>query len=321
MSQSTRNHARRGSGTVTVIEAKVHRNSARNARVGFILTASFIGALSMLVASARMQPILSLLVGMFIGTVAGAIVWAAIRIWPVARIIWWWTGELLATTATVYSWMLLNHTPLPARAVVVALVAAAFVLPGVRRMVAAVGWCFIVRHRLRTCFSQFIVANQSGSLPLIFVARPTPVGERVWIYLRPGLSLSDLASRLEKIAVACHASTVLVERASTRTAGFVRVDIKRREVLGALIGSPLTHDTDVQDDVSVGLVDDDAPVSPAPAGIPSSHGPMDLPEVTAPAPAAPAAPAARFVSTPSPAPVKKVPATVSGSEDYSDWID
>ncbi len=152
--------------------------------------------------------------------------------------------------------MLLNRAPLAVIIAIAASLAVAFVFPRVRRVTASVAWCFIVRHRLRTCFSQFIVANQSGSLPWIFVAKPTPVGERVWIYLRPGLSPSDLQSRLEKIAVACHASAVLIERASARTAGFLRVDIKRREVLGGLVGSPLSGE-----DIDHPLTTTDLPVS------------------------------------------------------------
>ena len=137
-------------------------------------------------------------------------------------------------------WSLLaTHTPLVVRATVVAAIIAALLIPTVRRPIVALGWCFVVRHRLRTCFAQFIVANQSGSLPLILAARPTPVGERVWIYLRPGLSVNELQSRVDKIAVACHASTVIIDRASSRTAAFVRVDIKRRDVLGGIVGTPL----------------------------------------------------------------------------------
>ena len=275
MPQSNRNHALRGSATVTVIEAKVHRSSARNARVAFILTTALTAALSMTIASQWMQPVLSLLLGIAVGLVCGVIAWAAVRIWPVVRLIWWWTGELLLATAIVTGWVLLNRTPLAVIATVLALIAGAFGVPSVRRIVASVGWCFIVRHRLRTCFAQFIVSNQSGSLPLILAARPTPVGERVWIYLRPGLSPSDLESRLEKIAVACHASAVLVERASARTAGFVRVDIKRREVLGGLVGSPLN------DPITLDLVDDTISVSPAPAGDSDWVRPgMDLPDIT-----------------------------------------
>src|SRR3712207_186907 len=111
--------------------------------------------------------------------------------------------------------------------------------PPIRRRVIALGWCVIVRHRLRVCFAQFIIGNQSGSLPFILWARPTPVGERVWVYLRPGLSLADLQGRLEKIAVACHAKTCVVEHASDGNAAYLRFDIKRREVLHAAVDSPL----------------------------------------------------------------------------------
>ena len=70
-------------------------------------------------------------------------------------------------------------------------------------------------------------------------ARPTPAGERVWIWLRPGLSLDDLQDRLDKIAVACWATAALAETASRSNAAFVRLDIKRRDVLTGTITSPL----------------------------------------------------------------------------------
>ena len=70
-------------------------------------------------------------------------------------------------------------------------------------------------------------------------ARPTPVGERVWIWLRPGLSLADLQTQLDEIAVACWASAALAEVASRSNAAFVRLDIKRRDVLTGTIPSPL----------------------------------------------------------------------------------
>ena len=76
-------------------------------------------------------------------------------------------------------------------------------------------WCLVTRHRIRACFSEFIITNRTGSLPVILRARPTPVGERVWIWLRPGLSLDDLLDRLDKIAVACWATAALAEAASS----------------------------------------------------------------------------------------------------------
>src|SRR5215472_10293069 len=97
----------------------------------------------------------------------------------------------------------------------------------------------VSRHRIRTCFSEFIITNRTGSLPLILWARPTPVGERVWIWLRPGLSLDDLHDRLDKIAVTCWATAALADAASASNAAFVRLDIKRRDVLTGTITSPL----------------------------------------------------------------------------------
>ena len=109
----------------------------------------------------------------------------------------------------------------------------------VRTRLHQVIWCLVTRHRIRTCFSEFIITNRTGSLPLILWARPTPVGERVWIWLRPGLALDDLQNRLDKIAVACWATAALAETASRSNAAFVRMDIKRRDALTGTIGSPL----------------------------------------------------------------------------------
>jgi hypothetical protein len=314
----------RRNGTVTVIETRVHRNSARNARLAFVLAALFIGGVSIVVASAWLSPILAILVALAVAVVAGMAAWAAVRVWPVVRVIWWWLAELAAALTIAILWSLLQtHTPLAVRGAVVAAIVAALLIPAVRRPVVAVGWCFIVRHRLRACFAQFIVGNQSGSLPLILIARPTPVGERVWIYLRPGLSVNELQNRVDKIAVACHASTVIVDRASARTAALVRVDIKRREVLGALVNTPLAdiatatplHDTQPANLAALDL--DDIPVAEVkPAKAPA---PLPRPTPSAERMTATVTPI-RAASTPS-ASVKKVPATVAAGEDLSDWID
>ncbi len=97
--------------------------------------------------------------------------------------------------------------------------------------IQAISYCFEVRHRIRTAFAQYIITDQSGTLPLIFLAKPTPVGARVTFYLRGGFSASELESRLEKLAGACRASIITVTRASDRNAAWVRLDIKRHEVL------------------------------------------------------------------------------------------
>jgi hypothetical protein len=262
---------------VTVIEQKVLRTTARNARMAFVITALIVSVLAMSVASDHMHPILAALLAAPIGAVTGALVWTVVRIWPVLRLLWWWSAEISLGLGIVYCWIALaNATPaLVTLAVIAPLVGVPAFWPALRRRVTALGWCFIVRHRLRVCFSQFIIANKSGSLPLILWARPTPVGERVWVYLRPGLSLARLHTRLDEIAVTCHASSVLVELASdNKRAAYLRFDIKRREVLTATVNSPLPNLIDTVELPKTGT---------APATVPTA---LDLPDVPAPTPLA-----------------------------------
>ncbi|MGK5738514.1 hypothetical protein [Micromonospora sp. URMC 103] len=300
----------KSSGTVTVIEAKVHRSSARKARLAFILSAVIVGLLSAVVAASYMHPILALFLGALIGVPVGGIVWVLVRIWPVLRLLWWWLPEITITILLGSGWtQLANHTTGPVTAVVVALVVGVpAAIPASRRFIFAWAMCLFVRHRLRVCFAQFIIANQSGSLPLILWAKPTPVGERVWIYLRPGLSGKDLEGRLDKIAVACHASTALVERASDRTAAYLRFDIKRREVLTANVASPL-----------VDVIDPTVPtVEQAPLAVPTA---LDLPDVDVPTITLPVQgkPAAKKPATTANG-SKPAASSSTPEDDVSDWI-
>nr|WP_239160599.1 hypothetical protein [Virgisporangium ochraceum] len=228
-------------GTITVIDGRFHRSSARNAKVAFYLTGIIVGLLVAAVATDRMHPIAALFVGALVGIPVGAVVWTVVRIWPILRLIWWWLPEIVLSTGAIYGWTILAMATSPA--VMVAVLAVVLGVPAavrpVRQRITALAWCLIVRHRLRTCFAQFITANRSGSLPLIGIAYPTPIGERVTIWLRPGLSIKDLESRLDKLAVGCSAATVTVEKASETNAARVRLDIKRRQVLTGDVASPL----------------------------------------------------------------------------------
>ncbi|MEU7930228.1 hypothetical protein [Micromonospora echinofusca] len=306
MSKSSprRSFGRKSNGTITVIEAKVHRSSARNARLAFILTAVITGILTATVATSYTHPILALFIAVAVGVPLGALAWVLVRIWPVLRLLWWWLPETALTVLVLTFWVqLANHTPAVVTLVVVALVVGVpAAIPTIRRQVVAWAWCLIVRHRLRVCFAQFIIANQSGSLPLILWAKPTPVGERVWVYLRPGLSLADLEGRLDRIAVTCHASTALVERASDGNAAYLRFDIKRREVLTAQVGSPLVDviNPDTPE------VDRPTPVIPTALDLPD----VDAPTITLPAQKKPATTTSANGSKPA----------ASDVDDVSDWI-
>jgi hypothetical protein len=292
-----------------VIEQKVHRSSQRHARLAFVITVLIVGTLTMVVASDKMHPILAALLAAPVATIAGALAWLLVRIWPVLRLIWWWTPEIGALVLVTYGWVqLADATPaLVTLAVMAPLVGIPAGVPAIRRRLIAIGWCFVVRHRLRVCFSQFIIANKSGSLPLLLWARPTPVGERVWVYLRPGLSLSRLQTRLEEIAVTCGASSVLVELASaSKRAAYLRFDIKRREVLTAKVKSSLP--------TMVPTGDISAPTT-APAQVPTA---LDLPDVPAqPTPLGTAATPVLAANGKKPANAKEAPA--ASPSEFDPW--
>ena len=297
----------RRSGTVTVIEEPVRRNAARTAKIVFYVVWIIVGLLSATVAASKWHPIIALFAGAAIGAATGLIAAAFIIAWPVLRAIWWWLPELLLAAAFVFGWIqLAAHTGLALRLCTVAVITSvpAAISP-VRRYVVTLAWCLIVRHRLRTCFNEFIITNRTGSLPLMLWAHPTPAGVRTWVWLRPGLALSDLQDRLDLIAVACWSASVTAEAASQTNAAYIRLDIKLRDALTATIKSPL-----------LGLIHGPAPTpkrdeSPVPTA-------LDLPDVSA-TEVTPAKPA-RADKGPTSLPAIKPVKTTSPGDDIENWI-
>ena len=224
MPSSNRGMFGRGNGTVTVIEQPVMRSYLRKAKIVFYVILVITATLTATVAASKWQPLLALFAGLVLGTVIAAITAGIVAAWPVIRAIWWWTPETGIAGSLIFGWVeLAEHTNLYWRlAAVFVIIGVPAAIKPVRDRINQAAWCLVTRHRIRTCFSEFIITNATGSLPLILWARPTPVGERVWIWLRPGLSLDDLQNRLDKIAVACWASTALAETASRSNAAFVR---------------------------------------------------------------------------------------------------
>jgi hypothetical protein len=210
---------------------------------------------------------LAVALGALAGLLAALVAAVLVRVWPVLRTLWWWSIEIIAVGILVGGWVTLAHlgSGWAASAVLLA-VAAAVWLPGrSRRFVSAWSWCLIVRHRLRLCFATLVrsqarvVGGRPAALPLLLWARPTPAGERVWLWLRPGLSLDDLDGKAGLIAVACIAKQVRITAASERYAALLRVDITRRDPLADEVQSPLA--LLVPRPKNTGRAD--APVSPA----------------------------------------------------------
>ena len=262
---------------ITVIDAPVSLSYARKARITFLTVSATVAASTATVLAVFGHPLVGVLLaaaaGMLCGFVAAVLVWA----WPVLRVLWWWSLEIAAFVLVVLvpAWLARVTRPWLALAVVLVVATVGGTVGPVRRRLAAWSWCVVVRHRLRLCFAEFVRAAQRtrpGCLPLVLWARPTPAGERVWLWLRPGLDLDDLDGKIGKLAVACWAGEARVVRASQRYAALIRVDIARRDPLAGEVASPLALLVPRTREV-------DAPVSP---GVPPVG--LDLADVAEPAP-------------------------------------
>jgi hypothetical protein len=183
-----------------------------------------------------------------------------------------------------------------------------FTIPSVRRRLWPLVMCAITRHRLRVCFHAFIASQRTGLGPLILLARPIPAGERVWVWLRPGLALADLEQRLDRLAAGCWAAECRITPASRRYAALLRIDIARRNPLSGTLGTDFA--TRVPATAGRGSwVDLDAVTG------------LDLPDVPAPA-ALTAEPAAKPKKPALAGPVvdDSTPATAPETDDLSLWI-
>jgi len=262
----------RPADAVTLVEPPVSRVYARRARLAFWSVASAVGVLvAMSAAGSRPLP-LAVVAGVVAAAVCGLAVAVLVRVWPVLRVLWHWSAEIATAGILAAIASSLSSATRPAAVPVgaAALAAVVWLVRPLRRRLVAWVWCAVVRHRLRLCFAEFIrsaVRVRPGSTPLILVARPTPAGERVWVWLRPGLELADLENRTGKLAVACWAGEVRVVRASARYAALLRMDVTRRDPLAAMVASPLAG-------LFTDASDADVPVAPDPPPLG-----LDLPDV------------------------------------------
>jgi hypothetical protein len=251
-------------GTVTLVETPVSHWYARRARLAALVVGLSVDVLVTAVASVFVALLWAVLLGVLGGIVFAVVAGLLVRVWPVLRVLWWWSFEITAAVLVVGGWVALAHaaTWWIALAVVGSVLLALVVVGRVRRFVWAWLWCLVDRHRLRSYFAQDTRSpgSRPGLVPLMLWARPTPAGERVWLWLRTGLSLEDLEGKAGRIAVACGgAKQVRVLAASERSAALLRIDVTRRDPLTGRIDSPLALlIPSLRNDIEA-----DAPVSPA----------------------------------------------------------
>ncbi|MEU4329040.1 hypothetical protein [Nonomuraea dietziae] len=234
---------RRGS-SVTMIHNNVQYSYLRTAKITFYVVLAVVGLFTAVISTYYLPPLAAIPVGLVAGALVGGLVAGVVAIWPVLRVIWWWLPEIDLALLLVGGWWFLAEftNPIITGSIYAFVIGTLAAIPALRRLMVALAWCLIVRHRLRTCFNSFVHTDRHGHLPFIGWAKPIPVGERVWVWLRPGLSVAQLETQLDRIAVACWAASVTVTKASTSNSAYIRLDIKRRDVLGAVIGSPLTDE-------------------------------------------------------------------------------
>jgi hypothetical protein len=272
-------------GTVAIVEPPVSQWYARRAQVAGLVAGLVADALVTAGLSVFCPLLLAVALGALAGVVLGFATGVLVRVWPVLRVLWWWSFEITTTVVVAGGWVALAHLASwrIASAVLMAVAVAVFVPPRSRRFVWAWSWCLVVRHRLRLCFATLVrsqarvTGGRPAALPLLLWARPTLAGERVWLWLRPGLALEDLEGKAGLIAVACIAKQVRIAAASERYAALLRVDIARRDPLTGRIDSPLALLIP-----SLRTTEADVPVSPAvpPIG-------LELADIDEPAPEPP----------------------------------
>ena len=123
----------------------------------------------------------------------------------------------------------LGTTP---RALVFAAVALLLVgLPWTRRFLFHRAQAVLTRHRVRQALVECRVLNsRSRACPLTLWARPTRVGEVVWLFLRAGIGPHAVEDQAEELAATCFAREARITAWSSST-NLVRVEIIRRDPL------------------------------------------------------------------------------------------
>lgn len=141
-------------------------------------------------------------------------------------------AELTVITAyVIVHRMLLAQTGWSPTIVVVveaSTLAVVLVVPVSRRHVTHRVWAVCSRHRIGMCMVATRTMTPNGNLPLLVWARPSPVGERVQVWLRAGLSVNDLAQITEALAAACYAAEARVS-VNRRFTHLVVITIVRRD--------------------------------------------------------------------------------------------
>lgn len=296
--------------TIAMIEHVVRARAIRRSKIAFWTIGTTVTLATTVVAFRITTPLRALLVGLVSGAILGFCFALVLFVWPAIRVLWHWAFEVTLFAGVLAGYLALTSVlPWPAAlAVLTTIVGGPFAWPSLRRRLWAWVMCAVSRHRLRACFAAVIASQRHGHSPLILLARPIPAGERIWIWLRPGLALADLEDRLDRFAAGCWAAECRIAPASRRYSALLRLDIARRNPLTTMVGSPLPD--------LIPAMPIDPTAGPTSVGPP--HG-LDLPDT----PELPTEPTfkRRLAVTATTPPSQPAPAAeTKPADDLSHWI-
>jgi hypothetical protein len=148
---------------------------------------------------------------------------------------WRWRTEITTLTGLVAALLWLAsrlHSITWAAVVLAAALGALFTVPFTRRLIVRRFWCVLSRHRFhRMCFEGRL-HTRAGRVPPVLWVRPTKVGERLFIWVRAGLSAEDFAERTDELRAASYARDARVTR-NMSWSQLATIDIIRRDTLAA----------------------------------------------------------------------------------------
>lgn len=155
------------------------------------------------------------LTGLLVLAVVGPVLWG-IGERLVAPLVGWAVGPVLGQL----------FAPLPLAAVLAVLLA----WPPSRRWLLARWACARSRRRIIAVLRETRVPDSRDRLPIVRRVRPTAVGERLELRMRPGQSAELLAAHIEALRAGARARDVTISRDPAR-ADRVYVDVIRRDLL------------------------------------------------------------------------------------------
>ena len=150
----------------------------------------------------------------------------------VVRVLWPFRRELAVITAVCWIWQLVADwmAGWASLLVTAALVGLVLGVAPLRRPV--LGWLAggRTRRQLLAGLVQVRATDLNGRAPRVVRVRPTPIGQRLWLRLRPGQSAEAILTRVPELRAAVHSRDVRLARDEARS-DRVTVDVVRRDPL------------------------------------------------------------------------------------------